>query len=309
VLEVVATPDRALAEASDVAGTVCVRRGGSAANACVAFAALGGRSVFIGAVGRDTGGRRAVDALRAAGVEPRLVRVDAPTARLLALVAPDGERSFVTQRGAADRLRAGDIQPRWLRGTGVLHVPGYSLYNQPLGAAAARAVELARDQGSLVSIDLSSRAPLLDFGRDRARTLIAGLRPDVLFANASEAAALFPRSRPTRLLEVAAVAVVKEGRGGARVIWRGTHGEQEVAVATSPINAVDSTGAGDAFAAGFLHSVLSDRAAGSAAGSAVGTMAEEAPPPWSAPLLRRAVLAGHRSAAALLRSARPEIAL
>src|SRR5262249_15814984 len=116
VLDVVATAERPLEDGSDVPGTVRVRRGGSAANVCAAFARLGGRGVFIGAVGRDRAGREVVDALRATGVDVRVLRVEAPTARVLALVAPDGERSFVTERGAADRLRAEDVSARWLRG-------------------------------------------------------------------------------------------------------------------------------------------------------------------------------------------------
>src|SRR4051812_8831707 len=194
IYEIVATADQALEEGSDVPGPVRIRRGGSAANVCAAFARLGGRSVFIGAVGRDRAGRDLVDALRASKVETRVVRADSPTARLLALVGPGGERSFVTERGAADRLRPEDVSAGWLREVGVLHVPGYSLYHEPLSDAAIRAIDLARSRSALISVDLSSRAPMLVFGRERTRELIARVRPDVLFANASEVAALYPRS-------------------------------------------------------------------------------------------------------------------
>jgi sugar/nucleoside kinase (ribokinase family) len=294
ILEVVASALRVLEEGSDVPGTVRVRQGGSAANVAVAFARLGGRAVFIGAVGRDRAGRDVVDALRRTGVEPRVVRADAPTARLLALVAPDGERSFVTQRGAADLLHPGDLSRRWLGGVGALHVPGYSLYNAPLSGAALRAIELARSRGALVSVDLSSRAPLVEFGRERARKLVGSLRPDLLFANASEVAALFPRARPSRLLDLCDVAVVKEGSAGARLLWTADGEPQQIEVAASAIKASDTTGAGDAFAAGFLYSLLSGGGGIEARSPAV---------------LRRAALAGHRSAAMLLRSKREEIAL
>jgi sugar/nucleoside kinase (ribokinase family) len=305
ILEVVASAEQALEDGSDVPGTVRVRRGGSAANVCAAFARLGGRSVFMGSVGRDRAGREVIDALRGEGVEAHAVRVDVPTARLLALVAPDGERSFVTQRSAADRLRADDLSARWLRGVDVLHVPGYSLYNQPLVQAALRAIELARTRGALVSVDLSSRVPLLGFGRQRMRDLLAGMRPDVLFANASEAAALFPRSHPSRLLEVAEVAVVKQGRAGAQLVWSSAGEAQQIEVAAPAIKATDTTGAGDAFAAGFLYSLLAE--------SVLATLDRPAASgrrsPRSPAVLRRAALAGHRSAAVLLRSQREEIAL
>jgi sugar/nucleoside kinase (ribokinase family) len=139
---------------------------------------------------------------------------------------------------------------------------------------------------------------MLEFGRERPRELMARIRPEVLFANASEVAALYPRSRPSRLLELCHVAVVKQGRAGARLLWSADGQPQQIEVAASAIKATDTTGAGDAFAAGFLYSLLS-ASAWSGAGSAV----------WTSAVLRRAALAGHRSAAALLRSPREEIGL
>jgi sugar/nucleoside kinase (ribokinase family) len=189
-------------------------------------------------------------------------------------------------------LRPEDVSARWLDGVGALHVPGYSLYNEPLGSAAMRAIEIGRARGALVSIDLSSRAPMLTFGRDRTRELIALARPDVLFANASEVAALYPRSRPSRLLELSELAVVKLGSAGARLIWSAGAEPQQIEVAASAIRATDTTGAGDAFAAGFLFSLLGASRTATA---------------WSPQVLRRAALSGHRSAATLLRSAREEI--
>ena len=97
---------------------------------------------------------------------------------------------------------------------------------------------------------------MLTFGRERTRELIARVRPDVLFANASEVAALYPRSRPSRLLELSEIAVVKLGSAGARLIWSAGAEPQQIEVAASAIRATDTTGAGDAFAAGFLFSLL-----------------------------------------------------
>jgi sugar/nucleoside kinase (ribokinase family) len=297
VLDVIVTPSAALATGSDVPGAVRLRRGGSAANVCDAFAGLGARSVFVGAVGADALGDRLVRVLRSAGVETRVVRAEAPTARLLALVAADGERTFVTERGAADQLRVPDLRATWLHGIGALHIPGYSLYNEPIAGAASRAAELAHAGGSIVSVDLSSREPMLAFGRERTREVVAAVRPDVLFANASEAEALEPRG-PDGLLELAAVVAVKEGGGGATVLMRERGRIKRLQVATEPIEAADTTGAGDAFAAGFLFSVLAGRVA-----------ARGAPLEWTATSLRRAAAMGHDIAAKMLRSPRPELAL
>jgi sugar/nucleoside kinase (ribokinase family) len=116
----------------------------------------------------------------------------------------------------------------------------------------------------------------------------------VLFANASEAAALFPRARASRLLDLCEVAVVKQGGAGAHVAWTADGDVQQIEVAASAIAISDTTGAGDAFAAGFLYSLV-----------AASGRAEQR----TAAVLRRATLAGHRSAGALLRSRREEIVL
>jgi sugar/nucleoside kinase (ribokinase family) len=295
VLDVVVTSDAHPARGSDVAGTVGFRPGGSAANTARAFALLGGRATFIGAVGRDAWGRRLVRSLRADGVRVRAAMVDGPTARLVAFVGPDGERSFVTDRGPADRLSASDLDARWFRGVDALHVPAYSLFASPLADAAVRAAALARERGALVSVDLASRAPLRAMGRRRARAAIAALEPAIVFANVDEASALFRRKPDERLLEIAPVAVVKEGPLGCRVLARtGAGGMRRLDVATELLAVTDTTGAGDAFDAGFLFAVLGteggwDRALGSATA------------------LRRAALRGHRTARALLSEPRPEL--
>jgi ribokinase len=299
LLDVVVAPEGPLAAGSDVAGSVRFRQGGSAANVARAFSRLGGRAALVSAVGDDRWGRSLAAALRADGVRLHLLPVAAPTGRLAALVAADGERSFVTQRGAADELRPGWLQPAWFRGADVLHVPGYSLFSEPLGSAAARAARLAKEGGAIVSSDLSSRAPLLAFGVEETRARLVALGVDVLFANTSEASALLGgdvrrrRPRPTGLLEIVPLAVVKEGAAGCRVLWRHAAAGVvlDVEVAASRVATTDTTGAGDAFAAGFLH--------------ALATQGRE----WRPASLRRAALAGHRAAARHLRGRPPDLDL
>ncbi len=116
LVDVVASPMGRLLRGSDVPGTVRFRAGGSASNTARAFARLGGRATLIGAVGEDGWGRRLTAALRVEGVTVRAVTVARPTGRLVALVGPDGERSFVTERGAADYLSPSHLRDGWLRG-------------------------------------------------------------------------------------------------------------------------------------------------------------------------------------------------
>ena len=295
-LDVALAPSHPLQRGTDVPGAVRFHQGGSAANTARWLARLGTRTTLVCAVGRDGAGRALVAALRADGVLVRAVRpAGAPTARIGMLVDPaTGERSFVADRGAADLLRPADLEAAWFRGVGVLHLPAYSLLG-PLGAAGRAAVVRARAARAQVSMDLSSSGPLLAGGRAAAHALAREVAPDLLFTNQPEAAAFLGQPDPARLLDFAPVAVVKRGAGGATLLIRGPGGATapgvRLEVATRPFVAADTTGAGDAFDAGFLASWL---AAGGATTPAI---------------LRRAVVAGHRTAARQVGSRRPELAL
>ena len=296
MLDVVVRAAADVETGTDTPGSVRFRLGGSAGNTCRAFVELGGRAALICAAGTDGLGKRLIAAHRAAGVTVHAVSVAGITPRLVAIVAPGGERSFVTERGVADSLSARRIKPAWLARTDALHVPAYSLLTAPLSTASLTAIELARDRGALISIDLASRAPLIAAGTDNVLQTLRAAAPDILFANLDEVRAVAGRRGASRLLASAGLVVVKLGASGCQLVWHDESRDSvvQIEVATKPIAATDTTGAGDAFAAGFLYSLLVngyDRAAPSAA------------------LLRRAALAGHRSAARLLASPRPEIAL
>jgi len=310
VLDVVARLREPLQRGSDASGTVAFRGGGSAANTARMVARLGGEAVFIGSVGRDQWGRALEGELRRDGVTVHSVHVGAPTARIAVLVETGGERSFVTERGAADHLSAADLRTTWFREAAALHLPAYSLLNEPLAGAAIRAVRLARDAGAIVSVDLASVRPILAIGRTAAWRRIAGVRPDVLFANGAEAAALCGSRPLPHLLELAPVVLVKEGPAGCRILAAtsvdrsgrtpgsagpgGVRASLDLAVAARPVTATDTTGAGDAFDAGFLLAWLA---------------ADRRPGPGHAAALRRAAVAGHRAAARLLSGSRPELRL
>jgi sugar/nucleoside kinase (ribokinase family) len=209
------------------------------------------------------------------------------------VVAPGGERSFVADRGAADRLPPEHLDGAWFRGAAVLHLPAYSLLAEPLATTSRQAVGLARAEGAIVSIDLASRAPLVASGRRVAFERLASLRADVVFATEAETSALLGEQPLERLLRIAPIGIVKRGARGATVLAR--EGEQRLRfeVATGPLAAADTTGAGDAFDAGFLASWLPARARGASLAAS----------------LQRAALAGHRAASRQLVAGRPELDL
>ena len=252
VLDVVVAPDRSLVHGSDVTGRVQLRQGGSAATAARWLGRVGARSALICAIGRDGAGRALVAALAGDGVQVRAVRLaGARPGRLGGVVDGSGQRSFVTERGAALKLRPDDLKPAWFDGAQALHLPAYSLLDHPLGDAGLAAIDLARAAGARVTIDLASAVPLLAQGRDAALELLHRAAPDLLFATADEARALLGR-REREILDLAPIAVIKRGREGATILVREGKDRLRFEVATTPIVPVDTTGAGDAFDAGFL---------------------------------------------------------
>ena len=293
MLDVLIIPSRPLERGTDVPGRVSLRQGGSAANTARWLARLNVRSSLVTAVGRDTPGRVLVDILRKEGVVVRTSRVASkPTGRIGVVVQLGGERSFVADRGAADELRPTDLKAGWFA-VDLLHLPAYSLIGAPLGDAARRAIELARAAGALVSLDLASASPLLAKGRRAAHRFVEEAAPDILFSTAAEAEAYLGTYDVAGLIDAAPLVVVKRGAGGATVLSRGggVASALRFEIATAALPATDTTGAGDAFDAGFLASFLS-------------TSPEDRLRPAA---LRGAALAGHRAAARQLRTGPQEL--
>jgi sugar/nucleoside kinase (ribokinase family) len=294
LLDAVLAPDTPLRSGTDVAGRVVLRQGGSAASTARWLARLGARVTLVTAVGRDPIGRALVTAVRRDRVTVRVVRVaGAPTGRIGVLVSPDGERSFVADRGAADLLPPEAIHPEWFRALDALHLPIYSLLGDPIGRAARRAIELVRSAGGAISLDLASSGPLMATGRHAATSLISEVRPDILFATASEAEALLGPRPLADLLSLAPIALVKRGPAGAAVLVDQGGDRLRFDIATERIAATDSTGAGDAFDAGAL----------------VAWLAAPAGDRRRPAVLRRAAHAGQRAAIRQLTGPRPELAL
>jgi sugar/nucleoside kinase (ribokinase family) len=231
LLDVIVRLDGPIQPDTDTYGRTRVGVGGQAANVAAWAAALGGRGRVIAKRGRDAAGRIAADELAARGVDVRGPEVDGCTGTVVSLATPDGRRSMLTDRGVAPSLSPRDLEPEWLDGCDWLHVPGYSLVRSPIAEAALAASALAPH----VSLDVSSTTAISELGAAAFRERVRELRPELVFATEEEAE-LVGAEAPTL--------VVKLGARGCRV-----DGDLHAAL---PAAVVDTTGAGDAFAAGFL---------------------------------------------------------
>jgi len=243
VEDVVVWPDGPAQRGTDTAARIFRSRGGSAANVAATAAPLV-PTRFLGCVGADPLGDALVAELAAAGVDVRVQR-RGRTGSVVVLVEPDGERTMLPDRAAATQLQA--LAPADLDGIGLLHVPAYGLD----GGSTADVLEDVL--GRLpVTLDASSSAVLERLGPERVRALVERVRPVVLFANADEARVLELTARPLPV-----TAVLKDGARRTTVLHPGGRTEH-VEVAPGAV-VRDSTGAGDAFAAGVLAALLQGR--------------------------------------------------
>jgi sugar/nucleoside kinase (ribokinase family) len=240
MVDVVARLSGPVAVGSDSPARISWGFGGSAANVAAWLASAGAAPVLVGRVGDDPQGAAAAADLAAGGVDARLaVDPDRATGTCIVLVAPGGERSMLPDAGANDGLQAEDLADDLLGAGRHLHVTGYALIRPGSRQAARAAIERAKATGMTVSVDPSSAAILSPEFLEWADGA------DLLLPNADEARALGGVGALTaRFPEL----VVKLGAEGA--LW--TDGREEVHVRAATAPAVDSTGAGDAFAAGLL---------------------------------------------------------
>ncbi len=226
-----------LAAGGDTDAEIVLSAGGQAANVAAWASTLGATARFIGKRGADDTGRLVRARLDSVGVDV-LGPESGQNGVICSLVSPGAERSMAADRGAAVDLRPDELEPAWLDDCDHLFVSGYALLREPARSAAFRAADLARGNGAAVSVDLATWSAIRDTGPAELRAVVTELAPDVVFANEDEER-IFGGMLPgvTWILK----------RGAAGVSFDGVE-----RAAASVETVVDSTGAGDALAAGWI---------------------------------------------------------
>ncbi len=277
VEDIVVWLEEPLRYASDTRVTIHRSRGGSAANVA-ALAAASISTVFLGRIGSDAIGAALVRRLTDAGVDVRVQRAGM-TGTIVVLVDADGERTMLPDRAAA--LDFSDVDPAWTSDLTHVHIPAYSLVDSPLRRSALAIAAGVTSRGGTLSIDASSTSLIEELGARPLLHTIHDLGTTYVFANHSEAEALELFGGGRSLVPHATV-IAKDGPRPTTIL---EPGREPWTVPVPRVPAVrDLTGAGDAFAAGFLATVCAD-----------GSM-------------RDAVVAGHASAARVLAHAGAESA-
>ena len=239
---------------SKLTGRTIMVPGGSACNTVVGIGQLGGAARFVGKRGEDALGDLLEEGLARSGVQTRLFRSSSPTGRVLSIITPDAQRSMFTFLGAASELNPEEITGECLEGTAVVHVEGYLLFNAEL---ITKVMATAQDAGAMVSLDLASYTVV-----EQSHALLEMLVDryvDILIANEDEARAYTGETDEEtaleRLAEQTDTAVLKLGARGS-IIARG--GEVVRVAPAGSEGVIDTTGAGDLCAAGFLYGLVHD---------------------------------------------------
>jgi sugar/nucleoside kinase (ribokinase family) len=253
-----------------------IRSGGSAANTIHGLANLGVETGFIGKIGTDEMGKVFHDDMVNAGINAHLSQSHIATGRSIALVSPDTERTFATYLGAAVELNRHDLSSELFSRYDFFHIEGYIVQNHSLLEAA---LKMAREKNMMISLDLASYN-VVDQNRDFLGDMLKKY-VDVVFANEDEARSLTghePEKALEELLVMCDTAVVKVGKEGSLVgssqsavgSWQFAVGSSQLAVGSSkfagrgqrfkigviPVTSIDTTGAGDLYASGFLYGMV-----------------------------------------------------
>ena len=224
--------------------------GGSAANTIHGLASLGIETAFIGTIGNDAIGNFFLEDMEKNHIRPLLFRKETASGLASTLISPDGERTFGTFLGAAILLSPEDLTPDQFEGYDIVHVEGYIVQNHELLETILR---FARQAGCRVSLDLASYNVVeanLEFLQKMVSKYV-----NIVFANEEEAKA-FTGKEPEEALHdlhtMTDIAVVKIGRKGSLI----KPGDTAIVIEPIPATPVDTTGAGDLYAAGFLYGIL-----------------------------------------------------
>lgn len=220
--------------------------GGSAANTISGLAKMNIEAGFLSKIGKDEVGRFFENEMVNTKVKPVMLMSDTPSGRVQAFVSNDGERTFATCLGASAELSANDITPNLLEGWDIFYVEGYLVANPTM---LDKAIATAKAQGMEIAIDMASYN-VVEENRDYLNKLIKE-NIDIVFANEAEAKALTglePEEALHQIASLCKIAVVKVGAKGAYI----QQGNEIVSIEPIKANVIDTTGAGDLWAAGFL---------------------------------------------------------
>jgi len=223
--------------------------GDSTANTLVGIAGLGGKVCFCGKVGEDKHGAYYEETLTKAGVAHRLAKIPGITGKCISFITPDTERTFAVHLGACTQLLKEDLFEEDIKNSKYLHLTGYQLEDPTLRETAIHAMDIAKSNGVKISMDLADpslvrrcHTDLLNFVKTYA---------DIVFVNEDEAKALTelePSDAVHEIAKMVDIAIVKIGKEGSFI----KQGEMLYKIEGFKANAVDTTGAGDMYAAGFL---------------------------------------------------------
>jgi sugar/nucleoside kinase (ribokinase family) len=237
LLDVIVRLDSPVADGDDTSAETRVGAGGQAANVAAWVAELGEDARFVGKRADDPAGRLVAEELRSRGVDLAGPVVEGRNGVVVSLVGPSGDRTMASDRGVSPLLGAWELDMRWFRDCAWLHLSGYSLLRSPIDEAGAKAAGAVRALGGKVSVDLASASLIGAYGPERLLGRLRLLEPDVVFANDDEVAAVGD--------ELPAATLVRK-RGAEGIVVDGD------ALPALPAEVVDTTGAGDALAAGFI---------------------------------------------------------
>lgn len=224
--------------------------GGSALNSIRTLAALGAKTVFAGMIGKDEYGKKTQKRLEDIGIAPKIQTSDNPTGTCIVLISPDGERTMNTSLGASRLFDESLVPFDEIADAKIFHFCGYQWDTEGQKKAIRKAIEHAKKNNTLVSFDVADPFVVGRFG-DEFKSMIKE-NADIVFANEEEAKLLFnstPEEAAIEISEGGAIAVIKLGKKGALVM----KGEERIEISPIPTTVVDTTAAGDMFAAGFLY--------------------------------------------------------
>ncbi len=226
--------------------------GGASANTARGVSALGGQSVFFGSIGTSMYGKMYRDGLESAKVKTHLHESDLLTGNAITYITPDHERTFSVHLGAASDLQISSIDPEVIHNSKVVYLEAFQ-FEAGTKPVLDKVIEIAKKGDTLVSLDLND-AGLIERNLDLFKQVVHD-HVDILFANETEGAAFAGVEEPLEIIEkmkgVAKMVVLKCGPDGAHIMYK----DEIHTIAAAPTSVVDTTGAGDLFAAGFLYGI------------------------------------------------------